>query len=551
VLEPRFTFHGFRYAQVDGWPGEFDPTAVEAVVIHSDLRRTGWFSSSDATLDRFHENVVWTTRGNYLGVPMDCPQRDERLGWTGDTQLFAPTASFLFDTHGFYLSWMRELALSQSALGGVVPLMAPNPLPGFGDREPIAAWGDAIAIMPHVLADRFGDPDVLGEFFPAIRDWAEVLLRVRDADGLWTTGRQLGDWLDPIAPPNAPSRARTDADLVASAYLVHTLGLAARTAASLGRDDEAARYARETELSRGAFHAAFITPAGRMTNDAQTAYVLALRLGVVIDPELRTRLGRRLADVVRRDGYVIGAGIVGTPHLAPALTEAGHVAEAERLLFQTECPSWLYPVTVGATTVWERWDGLRPDGTLNPGSMISFNHVVLGGVADWLHTTVAGLAPAEPGYRRLRVAPRPLSRLDHARAVHLTPYGPASVEWRREDGGVRLTVEVPPNATAEVELGELRAEVGSGTHEWLVAVEATPAARPVTLDSTTAELIDDEPAYRAFFATIAALNPYLATSVRLNVLWTRGRTVRDALIFADKALLDAVAQSFVEVAAGR
>jgi len=482
---------------------------------------------------------------------MDCPQRDERLGWTGDTQLFAPTASFLFDCHGFYLSWMRELSLAQARLDGLVPLMAPNPLPGFGDREPVAAWGDAIAIMPRVLAERFGDPGIVAEFWPSVRAWAEVLLNARDADGLWTTGRQLGDWLDPAAPPNAPSRARTDTEVVATAYLVHTLGLAARAAEELGHGADATRYRAEAERSRSAFHAAYVTPAGRMTNDSPTAYALALRLGVVVDPELRERLGRRLAEVVRRDGYVIGAGIVGTPHLAPALTEAGHVAEAERLMFQTECPSWLYPVTVGATTVWERWDGLRPDGSLNPGAMTSFNHVVLGGVADWLHSTVAGLAPVEPGYRRLQIAPIPLARLDHASARHLTPYGEASVAWRREGTGIRLTVEVPANTTAEVALGDLATEVGSGAHEWLVSVEPAPPRPPVTLDSTTADLIDDEPAYRAFLATIAERNPHLAASVRLNAQWTHGRTVRDALIFADQGVLDAVADAFAEVAAAR
>ena len=548
VFEPRFTFHGFRYVDIDGWPGAFDPAeflsgAVEAVVLGSDLRRTGWFEASDPLLDRFHENVVWTLRGNYLAVPQDCPQRDERLGWTGDTQLFAPTAAFLFDCHAFLRSWLRDLALEQRRLGGLVPLFAPDVLPGFSDRGPVAAWGDAIAIVPQVLADSSGDASVLAEFYPGMRDWVDLVLSHRDAEGLWTSGRQLADWLDPNAPPNAPSRGRTDTDIVATAYLVRTARLTADIARQLGHHADADRIAAEAEASRRAFVEAFVTPTGRMMCDTQTAYALTIAFDLVDDARVRGLLGERLAFVVRRDGYRIATGLVGTAVIAQALTATGHHDAAERLLFQTESPSWLYPVTVGATTVWERWDGLRADGSLNPGAMISFNHVALGSVAAWLHADVAGLSAAEPGYRVVRVAPRPLDRLSHARARHDTPYGPAESAWERIEGGLRVRAEIPPNTSGLIDLPDgRRLEVGAGVHEWIVA--ETDAASPpvrVTLESSMADLADDPAAHRAFFDALAARpNRFLAGAVSANALYTPGRGIRDALVFADDDTLAAV-----------
>ncbi|GAA1704442.1 glycoside hydrolase family 78 protein [Microbacterium sediminicola] len=541
-FEPRFTFHGFRYVDIDGWPGEFDPAAVEAVILGSDLRRTGWFESSDAALNRFHENIVWTLRGNYLAVPQDCPQRDERLGWTGDTQLFAPTADFLYDCHAFLRSWLRDLRIEQDRLGGVVPLFAPDVVPDFADRGPIAAWGDAITIIPLVLADSSGDRSLLTEFYPGIRAWMEVELAQRDPEGLWTTGRQLADWLDPNAPPNAPARGRTDTDLVATAYLARTAQLTADIAGELGEKTDADRYRAAAADGRAAFVRAFVSESGRMMNDTQTAYSIAIAFELIDDPALRQRVGDRLAYVVRRDGYRIATGLIGTAMVAPALTATGHIDTAERLLFQTEAPSWLYPVSVGATTVWERWDGLRPDGSLNPGEMISFNHVALGSVGSWLHDTVAGLAAAEPGYRRLRIAPHPLSRLDHARAAHETPYGRAEAGWRRSGDLLHVHALVPANTTAEVILptGE-RHEVGSGRHEWVCAAPTPLPTPPVTLDSSMADLADNPTASAAFFGLLAGhANRFLGNAVKNNALYTPGRSIRDALIFADHKTLAAV-----------
>ncbi|WP_431795056.1 family 78 glycoside hydrolase catalytic domain [Microbacterium enclense] len=543
VLESRFTFYGFRYAQIEGV--DVADADVEAVVLHTDLVRTGWFSSSHGLLDRLHENVVWGMRGNFLSIPTDCPQRDERLGWTGDLQVFAPTASFLYDSAGFLTSWLRDLALEQRRHDGVVPLVIPAALPSFAGGGPVAAWGDAATVVPSVLYDRFGDRAVLAAQYPSMRAWVEAVRRDAGDSGLWAGRMQLGDWLDPSAPPDKPGQAKVHADIVSTACFARSLRLVAEAAALLGHDADAARYSDLAARSRRAFVAEYVTPAGRMMSDAPTAYALALTFDLVEDPATRQALSDRLAALVREGGYRIGTGFVGTPLVADALSDGGHLAAAERLLLQTECPSWLYPVTMGATTVWERWDSMLPDGSVNPGEMTSFNHYALGAVADWLHRTVAGLAPAAPGYRRLRIAPRPLAALEHASARHETPYGEAAVEWRREGDAVRITAVVPPNTTADVDLPGLPADgttvpaaVGSGTHEWTVVLPAAPPAPPLPgLQAPLAAVIDDPRAYAALLDTLAETAPERVTAVRDETVWGSGRPLASALMFTPPDVL--------------
>lgn len=461
--EPRFTFHGFRYAEITGWPGEMGDGDVHAVVLHTDMRRTGWFSCSDPLLNRLHENVVWGMRGNFVDIPTDCPQRDERLGWTGDLQIFAPTATFLYECSGLLRSWLTDLAAQQYP-DGRVPMFVPF----FTDRFPelrAAAWGDAAVIVPWVMYERHGDLGILAAQYDSMKAWVDGITAVAGDRHLWNTDRQLGDWLDPTAPPDRPGDARTDKQLVATAYYAHSASLLGRTAQLLRRDDDFAHYTKLAEAVRAAFRDEYVTPDGFLTNDAQTAYALALRFGLLADTH-RAQGGRRLAELVREGGFHIGTGFVGTPLICDALCDAGEYDTAYRLLLTKTCPSWLYPVTMGATTVWERWDSMLPDGSVNPGEMTSFNHYALGAVADWLHRTVAGLAPAAPGYRRLLVRPRPGGGLTHARAAHDTPYGRAEVSWSRTGNTLRVTATVPPGTTALIDLpGTVPpVEVGSGTH---------------------------------------------------------------------------------------
>ncbi len=535
--EPRFTFHGFRYAQVANWPGALDPAAITAVVIHNDLRRTGWFECSDPLLNRLHENALWGMRGNFLALPTDCPQRDERLGWTGDIQVFSPTASYLYDSLGFLSSWLQDLAIEQGHRNGVVPIIVPSVLGML--ESPVAAWGDAATVVPWVLFERFGDSGLLRRQYASMRDWADALLKVRDSSGLWQGQMQLGDWLDPAAPPHKPGAARTHGDIVASAYLFRSLDLMAQAAAVLGADADHGRYAALAEDTRQAFLAEYVTPSGRMVSDAQTAYSLALMFGISTAPAQRQALGDRLAELARLGGYRIATGFVGTPLIADALTATGHLDAAERLLTQTECPSWLYPVTQGATTIWERWDSILEDGSVNPGEMTSFNHYALGAIADWMHRTVAGLGPAAPGYRKLRIAPRPLRSLQHAATSHETPYGLARVAWQRAGRRILVEATVPPGTTAVVSLleGSGEFEVGSGQHRWNVpAAEAAPDPGAATLDTPLAEIMDDPEAYASVWQAIAADDPDAAAAFRKDTVWYRQTSLDQSLIFTQPAV---------------
>ncbi|MGY1815679.1 family 78 glycoside hydrolase catalytic domain [Blastococcus sp. SYSU D00820] len=465
--EPRFTFHGFRYAEVSGWPGELRAEDLAAVVLHTDLRRTGSFACSDPDVTRLHENVVWGMRGNFLDVPTDCPQRDERLGWTGDLQVFSPTASFLYDTAGMLRSWLTDLAEEQLRdHDGVVPMYVPFlPLLPF-PQQPEVGWGDAAVVVPWVLYQRTGDAGMLADQWESMVAWIDAFAGRAGADLDFPEGGfSFGDWLDTAAPPDNPAAARTPWQCVATAYLARSARTVAAAAGVLGRDG--ARFAELGERAAERFRAEYVTPNGRVAFPSQTAYAMALEFDLLTEAQ-RVHAGRLLAEQVLKDGWHIASGFLGTPLVTDALTHAGELPSAYELLLQREHPSWLYPVTMGATTIWERWDSMLPDGSINPGDMTSFNHYALGAVADWLHRTVAGIAPAAPGYRRLRFAPQPGPGITSAEATHETPYGAAAVAWSVEGSTLTLDVTVPPNTTAEVVLpdGSAPVEVGSGRHSF-------------------------------------------------------------------------------------
>jgi len=490
--EPRFTFHGFRYAELTGLPENFDPAHhLRAVVVHSDMERTGHFGSSDPLVDRLHENAVWGMRGNFLDVPTDCPQRDERLGWTGDIQVFAPTASRLYDVAGFLGSWLVDLSLEQRE-NGSVPYIVPS-APTSADT-PAAGWADAVTVVPWTLYRRYADKGLLADRFPGMRAWVDHVAGLAGPRLLWDLGFQFGDWLDPSAPAGQPQAAKTPAEVVATAYFAHSAELVAKAAGVLGHDEDERRYRELAANIRQAFRDEYVSANGRMVSDAQTAYALALRFDLLANEDQRAHAAGRLAALVRANGYRIGTGFLGTPLICDALAENGHLDTAYRLLLQQECPSWLYPVTQGATTIWERWDSLRPDGTVNPDGMTSFNHYALGAVVDWLYRTVAGIDPIEPGYRRLRVAPRPGGGLTHAKAELHTPYGEASVAWRVRGDELIVEATIPPNTTASVDLPGMGVlpDVGSGRHTWTIPAPSV-AATVFGLDSRISE-VGAEPA---------------------------------------------------------
>ncbi|MGV8880924.1 MAG: family 78 glycoside hydrolase catalytic domain [Rhodoglobus sp.] len=470
--EPRFTIHGFRYAEITGWPGDIEAAVaagdIVARVYHTDMERTGWFDSSNPSVNRLHENVLWGMRGNFVDLPTDCPQRDERVGWTGDIQVFAPTASFLYDVSGMLSSWLKDVAVEQLP-DGTVPWYVPV-IPAHHMWTPIrpgAVWGDAAVLTPWVLYDRFGDAGVLAAQYESARKWVDLVDRLAGDDHLWNEGFQLGDWLDPAAPPQDPADATTDKYLVATAYFAWSTRHLAQMAEILGKAEDAAHYGALAAAIRTAFAAEYLLPDGRMTSDAQTAYSLAIQFDLIEDADMRAAAGERLAQLVAEADNRIATGFAGTNLVSDALTRSGAIDTAYNLLLEEECPSWLYAVNKGATTIWERWDSMLPDDTVNPGTMTSFNHYALGAVADWLHRVVAGIAPATPGYRTIRFAPRPGGGFTRASAEHETPYGRASIEWRISDGTLEVDVVVPTGADAIVHLpGADPVTVGSGIHSF-------------------------------------------------------------------------------------
>jgi len=331
--------------------------------------------------------------------------------------------------------------------------------------------------VPWVLYERYGDRDLLRHQYPTMRRWVDHVAEIAGAKHLWDSGFHFGDWLDPSSPPDKPYLSRTDRYLVASAYHARSARLAARAAGELGDAADHDRFERLADDIATAFRDEFVTANGRLACESPTAYALALEFDLLENDSQRERARRRLAELVLTDEFRIGTGFLGTPLICDALSSGGDMEAAYALLMQQECPSWLYPVTMGATTMWERWDSMLPDGSINPGEMTSFNHYAFGAIGDFLHRVVAGLAPAAPGYRQIRFRPRPGGGLTSAAASHETPFGLAAIDWQLVDGRLDVVVVVPPGTTAVVELPDRSSvEVGEGRHSFATdsPVEATP-----------------------------------------------------------------------------
>ena len=471
VFEPTMTFHGFRYAEVTGWPGELNADAIEGIAVSSDLARTGWFTCSNDDVNKLVSNTLWSQRDNFVSIPTDCPQRDERMGWTGDIAVFAPTAAFQYDCAAFLGDWMQTL-MAETAHNelGCVPVVAPDVVK-YSDHfwktvGELALWGDACCWVPWTLWQAYGDVDALAAQYPAMGMHLRAVEERLSPSGLWDTGMQLGDWLDPAAPPEAPMDGKTDKYLIAQACLCRSSWVAAEAAHILGKTDDEAHWRELADRSRAAFREAYVRDGGRLASDAVAAYALALHVGLFGPDEVQPAADR-LAELVRESGYTVSTGFAGTPYVTWALSENGHVEEAYRLLLEDECPSWLYPVRMGATTTWERWDSMLPDGSINPGDMTSFNHYVLGAVCDWIYQVIGGISAAESGYARVRIAPRPGEGITWARCAYESVQGRIEVFWRCENGRFDLECTVPEGVSADVVLPDgTVCAIAGGTHRF-------------------------------------------------------------------------------------
>jgi alpha-L-rhamnosidase len=447
VFEPRFTFHGFRYVEVHG-PAEVP--ALVGRVVHSDTPPTGRFDCSSDLVNQLWRNVTWGQRGNFLSVPTDCPQRDERLGWLADAQVFLPSAALNMDVAAFIAKWGDDILDAQSPDGAY-----PDVAPRLGaERDGAPAWGDAGIIVPWTIYERYGDVRILERHWDAMERYLAHLVG-HNPDLLWRSRRHndYGDWLS--------VGAETPREVLATAYLAYDAKLMARIAGVLGRGDREVRYEALYRDVVAAFNRAYVGEDGFIEGDTQTVYLLALHMGLVPD-ELRARVAERLVADIERHDWHLTTGFIGVGLLCPVLTEAGYADVAYRLLLNETFPSWGYSIRHGATTIWERWDGWTEQGGFQTPLMNSFNHYSLGSVAQWLYEYVAGIRPAKPGYEHVLVAPN-AGPLEWARASFRSVRGPITSAWRQDGDTFRLDVEIPANVTATVVLpGGESCEVGSG-----------------------------------------------------------------------------------------
>ena len=466
---PHFTFQGFRYVRVDAFPGEATLENFTGVVIHSDFKRTGTFRCGNAEINQLYQNTLWGQRGNFVDVPTDCPQRDERLGWTGDAQVFIKTAALNYQVGPFFEKWLTDLRLDQTAEQGV-PHVIPNV---FGPQAPdtwsSSAWGDAATICPWEIYRAYGDKRILERQYESMRAWVDYIRAQGVEEALWNTGFHYGDWLAMDAAEGS-YRGRTAEDFIATVFFAHSTRLVSKTAEVLGKEEEATAYRELYEKIRSSFREEFVTPRGRLTEDTQTAYVLALHFDLV---ENRSRAIERLTELVQQNDGKLTTGFVGTPYLCHALTDNGQAELAYSLVLQTEYPSWLYSVRQGATTIWEHWDGIKPDGTFWSTAMNSYNHYAYGSVVDWMYTKAAGIQYDEsaPGYQKIFFRPVPDKRFGFVEASVDTVYGVVKSAWKYEGDSIHFTVTVPPNTTAVFEApGGNQTELGSGTHQFQVVL---------------------------------------------------------------------------------
>ncbi len=489
---PHFTFQGFRYARVT-LPAGVRIVSIEAVPISSATQRAGWLTTGHPLVNRLVENTLWSQRGNFIEVPTDCPQRDERLGWTGDAQVFAPTACFLFESRSFWTKWLRDVMADQRA-DGAIAHFSPDPTRGHEDVAKgffgSTGWGDAICIVPWTLWTHYGDRSILEETFPAMRRWVDFVWSISKGPVVqppreWgKRGFSFGDWLQPGGPTEKPVPTIGD-DAAATIYLYISTALTARIAALLGYADDARELAARAEQVKAAFQHEFIAPSGRLVYDDQTSYALAIVHDLIPAHQLPAARRYFKATIARAEGR-IGTGFIGTPALLPALVKIGEPELAAAVFLQEEVPGWLYQVKRGATTIWERWDAIRADGSVFDPAMNSYNHYAYGAVCQWLFEGVAGLRPdpEQPGFRHIVFEPVIVPALSPVQAAHDCAHGRIEAGWTVDGGQVRYAVTVPAGCAGTLRLrpeykdvrvdgrllaaeGGVQAELAAGVHEVL------------------------------------------------------------------------------------
>ena len=502
ILHPHFTWHGFRYLSVEGLQYGQN-VQFTACHLSTDLQQTGHFTCSDARVNRLQQNIQWSQRDNFLDIPTDCPQRSERLGWTGDVTAFCPTAAFNENIMPFMTKWLRDLA---SELGPDVsmPQVVPNIL--GNQQDGTAFWGDVVTVLPWTLYRAYGDKRILQHSYDSMKHWVEFIESQCGENGLWQTGFQYGDWLGLDAESNGLSEERkgaTDVYFAANICFAWSLQILADTAAVLHYTEDERRWRQRRAALVEAFRAEYVTPTGRLVSETQTALILALHFDMVPD-EYRQRLLATLEKNIGAHKTHLLTGFIGTPFACLTLSENGKHDLAGKLLLQEDNPGWLYEVKMGATTIWERWNSIQPDGSFNHDNMNSLNHYAYGSIGNWLYTKLCGLESVEPGYKKFALHPQFINGIPHAELEYESVYGKIAIAWRCEDRKITVDVTVPANTTAALTLPESdeTLTLGSGSYHYEYPTETDLMKDRYTME-TPLHVIMEHPVARAIFAQYA------------------------------------------------
>lgn len=493
IFRPHFTFHGFRYICVEGME-EFTADQFIACVTHSDMEKTGDFHCSNKKVNQLQSNITWSQRDNFLDIPTDCPQRDERLGWTGDAQVFSWTAAFNRNTALFYKKWMRDVAAESSLEKGV-----PHVVPDILDSYSSSAWSDVAVIVPWVVYQIYGDKGILEENWKCMHEWVDYIKNNCGENGLWQSGFQYGDWLALDKEESADRTGATDKYMIANAYYLYVTELVKKTAEVLGKDEEAKKYAEFYETTLDAFRREYYTETGRIVSETQTGAIISLYFNLAREKDRKRILNTLLTNIGNHKNH-LATGFVGTPYICHTLSENGAHEMAATLFMKEDYPSWLYAVNMGATTIWERWNSIKPDGTFDESGMNSLNHYAYGSVGDWMYRKVAGLSQLEPGYKRFQVKPMFVKGIEEWGTEFESVYGKIVANTSCKAGKIHVHVEVPANTTAVIVLPEKEEvhEVGSGVYDYEYDTETSLAVERFSMDSTLGEIVAEPLAVEMF-----------------------------------------------------
>lgn len=481
VFEPKFTWQGFRYLKVEGYPGDLNPDNFTAVAIYSDMQPMGKFSCSNVLVNQLQHNIQWGQKGNFLDVPTDCPQRDERLGWTGDAQVFSRTASFNMNVHNFFEKWLKDVAADQYE-DGSVPFVIPNVI-GKGNTGPggSTGWADVATIIPWNMYLAYGDKQLLSDQYNSMKAWVDFMHK-KSKNDLWNTGFHFGDWLFySVNDDTDGSSAITNKFLIAQCFYAHSTQLLIDAAKVLGHTEDVDYYTQLLDKIKTAFLNEYVTPNGLISSDTQTAYVLALEFDML--PEnLRQQAATRLVNNIRKYDAHLTTGFLGTPYLCHVLSSFGYANIAFRLLLQDTYPSWLYPVKMGATTIWERWDGIKPDGSFETPTMNSYNHYAYGAIGDWMYRVIAGIDTKEdgPGYKHIIIKPTTGGNLEYATADYQTNYGKIASSWKVDGNKFLLNISIPANTNATVYLPSININAITENDKPINGSQDIKIAEPIT-----------------------------------------------------------------------